>query len=315
MKEFRKSNTVTYNLMSFTAFKSLMLFTLLLESPKSYHEICEFFKNHEYIKEEISIDTFRVYITSLKRAGCEIERSSSKEGSKYKIISHPFELKISKEQVKSILKVYRIITETIDLKGLFVFEKFIRSLAQKIRDDSLMAAINKISVFKGIDFDLLEELFKYADNKRQISFLYNSPKGKKVEIELLIDKLGLSNNKVYLYGTNVNYEQYSYFRVSRILKILNVSIANMDLTKVPAIKVKYRLKSLTPEFKLSEDEKIVEIQDDSIIVEMESSNKFIMKQKIMSYGSYCTVLEPADFREDIINTLKRMRKEYCNGQN
>ena len=88
----------------------------------------------------------------------------------------------------------------------------------------------------------------------------------------------------------------------------------MDLTKVPAIKVKYRLKSLTPEFKLSEDEKIVEIQDDSIIVEMESSNKFIMKQKIMSYGSYCTVLEPADFREDIINTLKRMRKEYCNGQ-
>ena len=314
MKEFRKSNTVTYNLMSFTAFKSLMLFTLLLESPKSYHEICEFFKNHEYIKEEISIDTFRVYITSLKRAGCEIERSSSKEGSKYKIISHPFELKISKEQVKSILKVYRIITETIDLKGLFVFEKFIRSLAQKIRDDSLMAAINKISVFKGIDFDLLEELFKYADNKRQISFLYNSPRGKKVEIELLIDKLGLSNNKVYLYGTNVNYEQYSYFRVSRILKILNVSIANMDLTKVPAIKVKYRLKSLTPEFKLSEDEKIVEIQDDSIIVEMESSNKFIMKQQIMSYGSYCTVLEPADFREDIINTLKRMRKEYCNGQ-
>lgn len=43
MKEFKKSNIVTYNLMSFTGFKSLMLFALLLESPKSYKEICEFF--------------------------------------------------------------------------------------------------------------------------------------------------------------------------------------------------------------------------------------------------------------------------------
>ena len=47
---------------------------------------------------------------------------------------------------------------------------------------------------------------------------------------------------------------------------------------------------------------------------MEALNKFILKQKIMSYGNYCTVLEPADFREDIISTLKRMREEYCSGK-
>ena len=75
--------------MSFTGFKSLMLFSLLLESPKSYSEICEFFKNHDYIKEEISIDTLRVYLTSLKRSGCEIIRTKKEEGGKYKLISHP----------------------------------------------------------------------------------------------------------------------------------------------------------------------------------------------------------------------------------
>ncbi len=314
MKEFKKSNTITYNLMSFTAFKSLMLFTLLLESPKSYHEICEFFKNHEYIKEEISIDTFRVYITSLKRSGCEIVRTSSKEGSKYKIISHPFEFKISREQIKSILKIYRIITETVDLKDLFVFEKFARNLAVRTKNDELAAAVDKISLFKGIDFLLLEELFKYADNKRQIRFLYNSPKGKKIEVELVIDKLDILNNKIYLFGTNINYKEYSYFKVSRILKIINVSLNTIDFGKVTPFKVKYELKSLAPEFKLSNDEKILAIRDDSIIVEMEALNKFILKQKIMSYGNYCTVLEPADFREDIISTLKRMREEYCSGK-
>ena len=51
MKEFLKTNTITYNLMSFTAFKSMIIFSLLLDSPKSYKEIQEYLKNHEYIKE------------------------------------------------------------------------------------------------------------------------------------------------------------------------------------------------------------------------------------------------------------------------
>ncbi len=315
MKEFKKSNTVTYNLMSFTGFKSLMIFTLLLESPKSYREICEFFKKHEYINEEISVDTFRVYITSLKRAGCEIVRESSDDGSKYRIVSHPFELKISEEQIKSIVKIYRIILKTIDVKGLYAFEKFIRELAHKTKNSELLDAINKVSVFKGINQTLLEDLISYALGKKCITFLYNSPRGKTSSIELVIDKIGISNGKVYLYGTNLKYLQYSYFLISRILEIQNVKAEHIELPDVKTYKVKYILKSLSPEFKLSDEEKILEINDDSITVEMESSNKFILKQKVMEYGRHCTVLEPLEFREEIINTLKRMREEYLNGKN
>ena len=83
MKEFRKTNVVTYNLMSFTGFKSLLLFTILCESPKSYSEVCDYFKKHPYIKEEMSADTFRVYLTSLRRCGCEIEVKRMKGGAKY----------------------------------------------------------------------------------------------------------------------------------------------------------------------------------------------------------------------------------------
>lgn len=313
MKEFKKSNTITYNLMSFTGFKSLMLFTLLLESPKSYREICEFFKNHEYIKEEISIDTFRVYITSLKRSGCEIVRTSTNDGSKYKIVSHPFELRISDEQIKSLIKVYRIILKTIDIKGLFDFELFLRRLVEMTDNKALLAALEKVSVFKGVDLGMLQKIFDYANSKQQIKFLYNSPRGSKIEVELLLDKVGISNGKVYVYGTNTKYKQYSYFMVSRIVEILDVKPMSLDISQVEKFKIKYELKFLTPQYKLSDDEKIVEINDDSIIVEMESSSKFILKQKIMEYGPLCKVLEPEDFRQDIINTLKRMREEYANG--
>ncbi len=312
MKEFKKSNVVTYNLMSFTGFKSLMLFTLLLESPKSYSEICDFFKTHEYIKEEISIDTFRVYITSLRRSGCQVERTSSSEGSKYRIVSHPFELKISEDQIKSLIKIYRIILKTIDIKGLFDFESFLRRLVDKTNNEELLSALDKVSVFKGVDFEMIQNLFKYSADKQQIKFLYNSPRGSKVEIELIVDKIGLSNGKVYVYGTNTKYKQYSYFMISRILEILDVGPISLDVSQLEKIKVRYELKSLTPQYKLSDEEKIVEIHDDSIVVEMESSSKFILKQKIMEYGPLCRVLEPEDFRNDIIATLKRMREEYAN---
>ena len=74
MKEFLKNQTITYNLMSFTGYKALILFSLLSEGPKSYREICDYFVNKTYLKESISIDTLRVYINSLKRIGCEVKR-------------------------------------------------------------------------------------------------------------------------------------------------------------------------------------------------------------------------------------------------
>ena len=96
MKEFIKNQKVTYNLMSFTGYKALLLFSLLSESPKSYNDISDYFFNHPYLRERISIDTLRVYINSLKRIGCEIKRTRGEDKiSRYMVVSHPFELKMT----------------------------------------------------------------------------------------------------------------------------------------------------------------------------------------------------------------------------
>ena len=50
MKEFLKNQKVTYNLMSFTGYKALILFSLLTDGPKSYSEICEYFLKHPYLR-------------------------------------------------------------------------------------------------------------------------------------------------------------------------------------------------------------------------------------------------------------------------
>ncbi len=310
MKEFRKTNVVTYNLMSFTGFKSLLLFTILCESPKSYSEVCDYFKNHPYIKEEMSADTFRVYLTSLRRCGCEIEVKRMKGGAKYQIVSQPFEFKISEGEIKGIIKIYRIISNTSDVKGLVAFDRFINKLITLTNNEKLRAAFNKVSIFRGIDLDLVDELLNCCDKKCQVDFLYNSPKGEVIPVELIADKVDISNGKVYLYGMNLKYKQYSYFRVQLIESISSVKLGTVDLSDVESIRVKYELKSLPRYYRLSDEEKIVEINENSIIVEMESSNKFLLKQKILEYGKYCTVLEPESFKQEIVDTLKKMQEVY-----
>ena len=54
--------------MSFTGFKSIIIFSLLLEGPKSYQELRTAIENHEYLHESVSIDTLRIYLNSLRKS-------------------------------------------------------------------------------------------------------------------------------------------------------------------------------------------------------------------------------------------------------
>ena len=100
--------------------------------------------------------------------------------------------------------------------------------------------------------------------------------------------------------------------LSRILDIVDVDLNDNNKIELEPITVGYELATLTPDVKLSPEEKIVKINKDSILVEQKTTNLFMMKRKILEYGPICTVLYPKDFRNDIINTLKSMRETYTN---
>lgn len=302
--------------MSFTGFKSLYFFSLLLEAPKSYNEVCEAFKKHEFIKESISIDTFRVYLTSLKRAGCQIVRIRKADGSKYKLVSHPFELSIDDEQIKVIAKVYKTISKNIDIDELIILDNFLQKLVNLINNKKLRETYEKISVFRDADIELVKTLSKHCANNDEVTFLYNSPRSGQKQIRILTDKISFSNNKLYLYGTSLEYKQYAYFPVSRIETVLNVALHKTDISDIKVYTVGYELKGNDAEIRLGKDEKIIEVKDNNtVLVEFTSSNLFMIKQKILSYGSSCKVLYPDFVRQEIISTLKQMRAGYLDGKN
>ena len=130
MKEFLKNDTITYNLMSFTGYKTLILFSLLTDSPKSYEEVIKYFETHPYLREKISIDTLRVYINSFKHAGCPVERIRENGISKYFIPENPFKLKVTQEQKKAILKVYKTLVKNLSAEEIVSLDMMLLKLTQ-----------------------------------------------------------------------------------------------------------------------------------------------------------------------------------------
>ena len=174
MKKFMEKNVITHNLMSFSGFKSLLIFSMLTQSPKSYNDIKTALENNEYLRETISVDAIRIYINSLKVAGCEVKTIKEGRNTKYYIDSNPFELKISDEQVESMVKVVKAISKSIEISDFLALYQFFDKLSPYIKNEDLKMKLKYVSPVGNIKPDLIYNLMKYADKKIKISILYFS---------------------------------------------------------------------------------------------------------------------------------------------
>ncbi len=311
MKEFLKNNKVTYNLMSFTGYKSLLIFSLLSEGPKSYNEICDYFYNNPYLREKISIDTLRVYINSLKRIGCEIKRfrDENKE-SKYQIVEHPFEIKLSEEEKQSIIKIYKNIIKNIDINDLISLDNLLEKIGLYIKDEDFKGTIKKLSMLRDIDKSLLSDILDCCAKKEQIVISYSSPNSGEKDIEIIADKVDVSNNKIYLYGIGFEYNQYGSFLVSRIKQLKEIKFNKTIPVNIEKTTIIYEINNTNIEPELKQNERILEKKDDKVTIEMTTSNIFLARQRLLEYGPQCKILSPQDFKNDFVKLLKDMKAEY-----
>ncbi len=307
MKEFLKNNKVTYNLISFTGFKSMLLFSFLLDGPKSYDEIKEYFANHPYLNETISIDTLRVYINSLERLGCEIVRGRKCEGSKYKLKTHPFEIKLTDDQIKSLIKVFKELCKGVDVEDLLSLQKFLVKISHNISNDDLKNKLLNVSPLKDVNLEILKKLLVACRKNDELEILYNSA-SKQKRIDILADKISITNHKVYLHGHSPQYKGYTSFLVSKIETVSKVRFDRTICVEPETFVIGCELTDKN--VKLLDNEKIISENENSMIIEITSDNKFFARQRILSLGDDCKVLYPQAFSDDIFATLKRMKEEY-----
>ena len=254
----------------------------------------------------------RVYINSLKRIGCEIKRNKGEDKiSKYYISQNPFDLQVTPEQSNSIIKIYKSLVKSMDIKDILYMYKFLNKIDKYIQDKDFINSVKNISMLKDIDISLLEKLIDCCDNKNCIVVKYRSPNSGEKEMEIQTNKIEISNYKIYLNGFGYEYNQNTSFPVSRIKEIIEIKETNKNLINQKKYKVQYEIKK--DKYIENNNEKIIKEYDDKYLVEAAITNKFYLKQKLLELGADCKVVGPAEFKNEFIKTLKDMKAKYING--
>lgn len=306
---FKLLEDTELNQISLTGTRALVWVGLLMKAPRSLEEIRKAFIELKIMEPEHSDDILRIDLNTLRTMGCEISRSSAKTGYKYVLTKHPFSLNITSDEVALLRKVYKRVKDKCDMALLLKYDELFRKLAFYVMDDEIREELLGISLLRKFDIETIKTYKDDCNNSRILTLVYKNPVAKENDTkEVCAQNLVLQNDKLYLYAYDLAKKESVVLNIKRIKSIISRREKDDDI-QVKDICVKFFLKSFGLN-EILENEKIIEKQENGMIVEGKYHNEFVAIQRMLSFGSNCTVLEPQVIRENIIAKLKDMRKNY-----
>ena len=294
---------------SLTGMRALVMLGLLIEAPRTLEEIKEAFVSLNIMEKSNSLDTLRIDMNTLRAMGCEIKRACPKTKHRYVLVKHPFALDLQSDEIAAVKKVYKKVICHANICLILQYDKLFKKIADYMNDGSVKEEVYGISVLKNYDIGLIEDLLKDCGEKRVLKLLYLTP-GRAAEREKNVSalQLVLRSDKLYLCGYDTEKKEQVLLNVKRIKKILS-RLTGGNEVNIKKITVKFFIQNFDIN-EPNENETVTETGENGYIVEGSYYNEFTAMQRILSFGSACTVIEPAEFKDKVIRTLKSMREVY-----
>lgn len=294
---------------SMTAARAIIILLSLLQSPKSYEEIRQIVMECGLVNKELSVDTIRIDINTLKTLGCKITKATKTNNHKYGLISHPFKLKMTNDEFNALVKIYNKMIKHADVYKLYVFHKLFAKLASLVDDEAIKENLLNVSILNRENIDIVEQFTKIEKKHNRIKISYKPPYSEDTyEYDISVEKLGMRNGKLYVYCQNHSTGKRSFLNVSRIKEVIDAKFDRDSDAGLDTL-VKFKLKSCQ-KYELEDNESIVENHDDYVVVVGRYFNDFIAFQRMLSFADDCTVLEPSKMKDIIVTKLKEMRAIY-----
>ena len=296
--------------MSLTGIRSLSLLGLLIKAPRSLEEIKQSFIENNIMQESNSYDIIRIDLNTLKSMGCVISRADRRTNNKYVLLEHPFKIQITEDEVKTLKKAFNKIKENADVKILLGYNELFNKIADFAPNEDIKQQLLGISPLKKYSIDIVETLHNACRTGKAVVLIYKSPvSNKECEKTVVSEKVVLQNDKLYLYCVDKNSGESIYLNLKRILKIISQSDSSGN-NEAKKVNIKFELKNFGISG-LEENESIISGDlEHGFVIEGKYHNEFYATQRILSFGSNCTVIEPECFKEKIIEILKKMREIY-----
>lgn len=297
------------NQISLTGMRALVLLGLLMQEPRSLEEIREAFIKLNIMDPEHSDDILRIDLNTLRAMGCNISRAGQKTNFKYVLEEHPFALNITHDEISMLKRLYKKVKDGLNIALLLKYDKLFTKLADYVAGEEIKEELLGLSVLKSFNTALIIELLEYCKNNKIIKLSYKNPIAKLPSTkEIVAEKVILHNDKLYLYGFDLSKKRSVTLNIKRIVGILSNRNNSDNLASAPTV-VQFKLKNID-NIELEECENILETQNDAYIIQGRYYNDFIAYQRILSFGANCTVIEPEDFKINIIAKIRSIRSNY-----
>ena len=294
--------------------RAIALIGLLAIKPCSMEDIRNYFLDYGLIDSDQPDDIIRIDLNTIKGIGCTVSRSSKSTGYKYVLTEHPFKLNLTEDNVKILKKAYNKLKADLDIPKLLEYDELFRKLADNVNNSDIKEQLLGISILKHYNYEQIKKLYKEQIQKATVTISYKKPtSSKEIQKTIVIQKLGYSSGKIYLYGYDTDNKVQTMLNCMHITKILSKQYEARPEQQREMIKVNFKLK-LTDEDLLSENEIVTESNENEVFVEGSYYNDFLAIQRVLSFGSRCTVIEPAEIRNKVIEKLLEMRRLYETGR-
>lgn len=309
MKEYVKFQEQSKQISS-TGARALLVLVALLMGPKTFEEMKEFLVDCGFTNQQYSIDTARMDLNALKAIGCEISKAIKTNDYKYSLISHPFKVKIMPLEVFFIREAYKHICKTCSPSTLLDYHNLFAKLANIASSEEMSEELLGISLLKGMNLDIIQDLVADEKHHNKIQIAYSSTKDKEVIYDITLERLGLRSNKLYAFCYNHTLGKRTFLRVSKIRKIISKFFDKGSKFGLDT-HVKFRL-TRSYLYPLEPNETVIETTPEALVIEGRYYNDFIAMQRILSFGNDCVVIEPVEMKELIIEKLLEMKELYGN---
>lgn len=294
---------------SLTGARLIVILSALMAKPRDLEELNQILVDCNLCDKNCSKDTIRIALSTLKSLDYSISRPCKLSDYKYVLADYPFLLKITQGEFQALKTVYTNLTKDGDYRVAAAFNKLLLTLCENINDPEMKQKLWDLTFFKKVKKDVYDILVYEVKQNQLLAVTYFSPTKRRItKHNLVFGKLFLKSNRLYFEGTDVETRKSIVLNMSRIE---NVEFVENDKVyfKPDVYSVEYKLAN-AKRHKLPENSVYKPDIQNGLVVKSEFVNKFFAIQYLMSFGPDCTILEPAEVRDVIINKYREMRKIY-----
>ena len=295
---------------SITGYRTILLLIVLLEKGRTIEELVDILKSDKITAKSVSKDTVRITLNTLKSAGCEITRPLKSNGYKYEIISHPFVLNLSKEDMQNLINLRERICVELGWEKVIILNELYDKIIKLTQNPEQIGLIETAKPLFGINSDILKELSSGKLIGKKVNITYFSPKYGLEDIDIIPNEIVYENTKLYLWCYSFKYNQTSILNIERIKKINVIELSPVS-PSIDFYEVIYELpSSYSQNFKTESNEEIISQNNNYIQIKARVSNEFWFIQRLLLFGSDFRIITPDFFKEKLIEKIKQIQKVY-----